>query len=442
MIKICRSCLAVTLAALMLTVPVVAADDQANQAAGKEREITKIRLKLHDGKTFPKYLGSKLTAPEEIVDEYQAGYVDERNAQRLGHRILKNVKLEYVTQNHKPYSDKILWPLKKNAQGYVYDESKALFLKLTFSVGEDGGYKYRIDVRKELPVEIGDPQFTIPAKDLKVGPDGTYTAYLPLKAYRKVNFIPDDGIENFYLKGGARGLTNPLEYDVDLADGEIAQYIHLQQKKFEIELKNDYKLIGLKVVAKHNNQRFVDLLNQIAYQNLDESNKADALNPLVIHIKTRKGENDPQPPILNGRDRTIKEGEKFDPLSLVELLREEVSGDIDGNKGNIKFTYDPDNFNKDNPAPGTYKVTMSYTNGKGLKATWTSTVTVDPKQKTPVPAPAPTPQPQPKQQEKTGNAYFDLGRYLLPTCPDSKCAKTETGAKKDDVPNTAAAVNN
>lgn len=439
MIKICRSCLAATLAALMLTVPIVAVDDPGNQAAGKEREITEVRLTLKDGKKLPKYIGSELTNLTESIEKKFAQYVYEKtNQPLLGDRILKDVQLEYVNKQGEKYKDKIFWPIKKTDNGYVFDHTKELCLKITLKVGEDGGHKYKIDVRKELPVEIGGRRFTIAANGLKEGQDGTYTAYLPLKAYRKVNFIPDDGIENFYLKGGARGLTNPLEYDVDLADGEIAQYIHLQQKKFEIELKNDYKLIGLKVVAKHNNQRFVDLLNQTAYQNLDESNKADALNPLVIHIKTRKGENDPQPPILNGRDRTIKEGEKFDPLSLVELLREEVSGDIDGNKGNIKFTYDPDNFNKDNPAPGTYKVTMSYTNGKGLKATWTSTVIVRAKQKPPVPAP----QPQPKQQEKTGNAYFDLGRYLLPACPDSKCDKAGTGAKKDDVPNTAAAVNN
>ncbi|PNH18371.1 hypothetical protein B7R76_05885 [Mageeibacillus indolicus] len=56
--------------------------------------------------------------------------------------------------------------------------------------------------------------------------------------------------------------------------------------------------------------------------------------------------------------------------------------------------------------------------------------------------PAPAPQPEPKQQEKTGNTYFDLGRNFLPTCPDSKCAKAGTNAKKDDVPNTAAAANN
>ncbi len=56
--------------------------------------------------------------------------------------------------------------------------------------------------------------------------------------------------------------------------------------------------------------------------------------------------------------------------------------------------------------------------------------------------PAPAPQPEQKQQAKTGNAYFDLGRNFLPTCPDSKCAKAGTNAKKDDVPNTAAAANN
>lgn len=440
MIKICRSCLAVTLAALMLTVPVVAADDQANQAAGKEREITKIRLKLHEGKAFPKYLGSKLTAPEEIVEEYQAGYVDERNAQRLEHRILKNVKLEYVTQNHKPYSDKILWPLKKNAQGYVYDESKALFLKLTFSVGEDGGYKYKIDVRKELPVEIGDPQFTIPAKDLKVGPDGTYTAYLPLKAYRKVKFIPDEGFTKFNLKGKTPELTNSLEYDVDLEDGKI-NYVSIKNSDIVDGIKDTCGYLGLFVEEKNNNKYFCPMNSAFAYRNLDESYKADALNPLVVNVRTKKKDGTSLiPPAINGLDATIDEGKKFDRLSLVDSFREEA-GTENGDKEKIQFAYEPADFNPDNPAPSTYKVTMSYKNGKGLTATWTSTVTVVAKPK-PKPPVVPAPQPQPKQQEKTGNAYFDLGRYLLPACPDSKCDKAGTGAKKDDVPNTAAAVNN
>lgn len=437
MIKICRSSLAATLAALMLTVPIVAADDSANQAGGNDVTITKIRLKLHIDKEFPKYLGSDLTAPEEIVEEYQAGYKIGNNSY-LGPRILKDVKLEYVTQNHKPYQDKIVWPLKKNAQGYAYDESKALALKLTFSVGEDGGQKYKIDVRKELPVEIGVRQFTIAQIKLEKGPDGRYTAYLPLKAYRKVKFIPDKGFEKFYLKGKTPELTNSLEYDVDL-EKKFLHFIDLYKEKFAADYKTGYSLIGLQVETKNNNLYFIDLIHPFSYRNLDELNKADAQKPLVIHIKTRKGENDPQlPPILNGKDVTIKEGAKFDKLSLVELFKEVVGQKAEGDKSKIVFTL-PAGFNPDNPTHGTYKVTMSFKNeANGLEASWISTVTVVGNPKPPVPSP----QPEQKQQEKTGNAYFDLGRYLLPTCPDSKCAKTETGAKKDDVPNTAAAVNN
>lgn len=437
MIKVCRSCLAATLAALMLTVPVVADNDQDIPAAGNDVTITKIRLKLHIDKEFPKYLGSDLTAPEEIVEEYQAGYKIGNNSY-LGSRILKDVKLEYVTQNDKPYQDKILWPLKKNAQGYVYDESKALALKLTFSVVKDGGNKYKIDVAKELPVEIGGRQFTIPANELKKVEDGRYTAYIPLKAFRKVKFIPDKGFEKFYLKGKTPELTNSLEYDVDL-EKKFLHFIDLYKEKFAADYKTGYSLIGLQVETKNNNLYFIDLIHPFSYRNLDELNKADAQKPLVIHIKTRKGENDPQlPPILNGKDVTIKEGAKFDKLSLVELFKEVVGQKAEGDKSKIVFTL-PAGFNPDNPTHGTYKVTMSFKNeANGLEASWTSTVTVVGNPKPPVP----DPQPQPKQQEKTGNAYFDLGRYLLPTCPDSKCAKTETGAKKDDVPNTAAAVNN
>ena len=439
MIKICRSCLAATLAALMLTVPIVAVDDPGNQAAGKEREITEVRLRLKNGKELPKYIGSELTNLTESIEKKFAQYVNENNGQKLlGDRILKDVQLEYVNKQGEKYKDKIFWPIEKTNNGYVFDHNKELCLKITLKAGVDNRRTYKFNTSKPLPVKIGGRQFTIPANELKKVEDGRYTAYIPLKAYRKVKFIPDDGIENFYLKGGARGLTNPLEYDVDL-ENNFLHFIDLFKDKFAADYKTGYSLIGLQVETKNNNLYFIDLIHPFSYRNLDELNKADALKPLVIHIKTRKGENDPQlPPILNGKDVTIKEGAKFDKLSLVELFKEVVGQKADGDKSKIVFSL-PAGFNPDNPTHGTYKVTMSFKNeANGLEASWTSTVTVVGNPKPPVPAP----QPEQKQQEKTGNTYFDLGRYLLPPCPDSKCAKTETGAKKDDVPNTAAAVNN
>lgn len=181
------------------------------------------------------------------------------------------------------------------------------------------------------------------------------------------------------------------------------------------------------------------MTESFVYLNLDELNKGKALETLVVNVRTKKKDGTSLiPPAINGQDATIEEGKKFNLLSLVKSFREEAGTDR-GDINNIQFAYDRAKFNPDNPAPGKYDIIMSFKNkANGQEASWTSTVFVVGKSKPPVPAP----QPQPKPQEKTGSAYFDLGRYLLPTCPDSKCAKNETSAKKDDVPNTAAAVNN
>lgn len=58
MIEVCRSCLAATLAALILTVPIVAVDAPGNPALGQEREITEIQLNLKQGDALPEYIGS------------------------------------------------------------------------------------------------------------------------------------------------------------------------------------------------------------------------------------------------------------------------------------------------------------------------------------------------------------------------------------------------
>ena len=439
MIKICRSCLAATLAALMLTVPIVAVDDPGNQAAGKEREITEVRLTLKDGKELPKYIGSELTNLTESIEKKFAQYVSEKtNQPLLGDRILKDVQLEYVNKQGEKYKDKIFWPIKKTDNGYVFDHNKELCLKITLKAGEDDGNKYKIDVAKELPVKIGGRQFTIPANGLKEGQDGTYTAYLPLKAYRKVKFIPDEGFTKFNLKGKTPELTKSLEYDVDLEAGKL-DYPNIKNNYFEEKIDDAYAYLGLFVNAKKNNKYFCNMTESFVYLNLDELNKGKALETLVVNVRTKKKDGTSLiPPAINGQDATIEEGKKFNLLSLVKSFREEAGTDR-GDINNIQFAYDRAKFNPDNPAPGKYDIIMSFKNkANGQTATWTSTVIVRAKQKPPVPAP----QPQPKQQEKTGNAYFDLGRYLLPPCPDSKCAKTETSAKKDDVPNTAAAVNN
>lgn len=438
MIKVCRSCLAATLAALMLTVPIVAVD-QGNQPAGNERVITEIQLNLKPNAALPEYIGSEIKDPNDIFDNNSVKY-STANGDDNALGVLKDPKYQYVTNDKKEYSDKIFWPIaiNKNNNLYFFDGSKKLSLKFTFGVGQANGTTYKIDTTRPLPVKIGDRKFTIDATQLKDQQDGKYTVYLPLRAYRKVKFIPDGGFEKLCLKGGQPQPGNQLEYDVDLEEGKLS-YPPLRKEYFDEKLKAGYTYLGMLVEVKNNNKYFCDISQPFAYLNLDESNKADALKPLLIDIMTKKEDGTSKlPPILIGQNATIEEGKKIDLLSLVKLFRKEVGADNDDGKDKITFRL-PAGFNPDNPTHGTYKVTMSFKNeANGLEASWTSTVTVVGNPKPPVP----DPQPQPKQQEKTGNAYFDLGRYLLPTCPDSKCAKTETGAKKDDVPNTAAAVNN
>lgn len=444
MIKVCRSCLAATLAALMLTVPIVAVDVPGNQAVGNERVITEIQLKLKPNAVLPEYIGSELKDPNDIFDNNSVKYAGGNdNAQG----VLKDPKYQYVTNDKKEYSDKIFWPIKKSNNHYVFDDSKKLFLKFTFGVGEANGTTYKIDTRNTLPIKIGGRQFTIDATQLKEDPVGSYTVYLPLNAYRKVRFIPDGGIKELYLKDGNAQLNNQLDFDLDISKGEVA-FNEILNKKFKFSCKDDHKFVGFFLKLPSGNMLYQDLHQRFAYADMDEMNNKPALKPLALkplEVKLITGGVDNGqstiPPVLVGKDKIINEGEKFDPYSLIDKLYEEAGKpetEVETVKNKITFIYDPANFDPDNPARGEYKILITFTREQGRTAMWTSTVIVRAKQKPPVPAP----QPQPKPQEKTGNAYFDLGRYLLPTCPDSKCAKTETGAKKDDVPNTAAAVNN
>lgn len=437
MIKICRSCLAATLAALMLTVPIVAADDSANQAGGNEVTITGIQLTLKDGKKLSNYIGSTVTTPKKSLAEKLDGYVgEENNRQKLGDGTINNVSFEYVDKSDNPYPDKIFWPIRKGAKGYEYVPDKDMKLKFTFQVGDNNGIKYKVDTTKSLQVSIGDQQFVISENGVKET-GGVYTAYLPLHTYRQVKFISDGGLEELYLENISRQRSNAsLEFDLDITAGETT--FAARRKDLKFKGKDQLQLRAFYVKLPNGNSHYNNTNDQFAFLDLDEKNKENALKPLEVTLKTWN-DNDPAmiPPVLIGKDATIDEGKKFDRLSLVDSFREEA-GTKNGDKEKIQFAYEPADFNPDNPTHGTYKITMSYTNKNNKTATWTSTVIVRAKQKPPVPAP----QPQPKQQAKTGNAYFDLGRYLLPTCPDSKCDKAGTGAKKDDVPNTAAAVNN
>lgn len=430
MIKVCRSCLAATLAALILTVPIVADNDPANQAADNAEPITEIQLTLKDGKKLSNYIGSTVTNPKESLAEKLDGYVgEENNRQKLGDGIINNVSFEYVDKSDNPYPDKIFWPIRKGAKGYEYVPDKDMKLKFTFQVGDNNGIKYRVDTTKSLQVSIGDQQFVISENGVKET-GGVYTAYLPLHTYRQVKFISDGGLEELYLENISRQRSNAsLEFDLDITAGETT--FAARRKDLKFKGKDQLQLRAFYVKLPNGNSHYNNTNDLFAFLDLDEKNKENALKPLEVTLKTWN-DNDPAtiPPLLIGKDATIMEGEKFDPLSLIVEFREKANGD-NGDKNKVKINIG--DFSSDNPVEGRYKIKMEFGN-----VTWTSTVIVRAKQKPPVPAP----QPQPKQQEKTGNAYFDLGRYLLPTCPDSKCAKIETGAKKDDVPNTAAAVNN
>ena len=430
MIKVCRSCLAATLAALILTVPIVADNDPANQAADNAEPITEIQLTLKDGKKLSNYIGSTVTNPKESLAEKLDGYVgEENNRQKLGDGIINNVSFEYVDKSDNPYPDKIFWPIRKGAKGYEYVPDKDMKLKFTFQVGDNNGIKYKVDTTKSLQVSIGDQQFVISENGVKET-GGVYTAYLPLHTYRQVKFISDGGLEELYLENISRQRSNAsLEFDLDITAGETT--FAARRKDLKFKGKDQLQLRAFYVKLPNGNSHYNNTNDLFAFLDLDEKNKENALKPLEVTLKTWN-DNDPAtiPPLLIGKDATIMEGEKFDPLSLIVEFREKANGD-NGDKNKVKINIG--DFSSDNPVEGRYKIKMEFGN-----VTWTSTVIVRAKQKPPVPAP----QPQPKQQEKTGNAYFDLGRYNLPPCPDSKCAKSETSAKKDDVPNTAAAVNN
>ena len=418
MIKVCRSCLAATLAALILTVPIVADNDPANQAADNAEPITEIQLTLKDGKKLSNYIGSTVTNPKESLAEKLDGYVgEENNRQKLGDGIINNVSFEYVDKSDNPYPDKIFWPIRKGAKGYEYVPDKDMKLKFTFQVGDNNGIKYKVDTTKSLQVSIGDQQFVISENGVKET-GGVYTAYLPLHTYRQVKFISDGGLEELYLENISRQRSNAsLEFDLDITAGETT--FAARRKDLKFKGKDQLQLRAFYVKLPNGNSHYNNTNDLFAFLDLDEKNKENALKPLEVTLKTWN-DNDPAtiPPLLIGKDATIMEGEKFDPLSLIVEFREKANGD-NGDKNKVKINIG--DFSSDNPVEGRYKIKMEFGN-----VTWTSTVIVRAKQKPPVPAP----QPQPKQQEKTGNATLTSAvTYCLPA-PTASALRSKPARKK------------
>lgn len=206
------------------------------------------------------------------------------------------------------------------------------------------------------------------------------------------------------------------------------------------------------------NDKFLPNETNIMTLGLDETRKADALKTLF----TVRADKDDKIPYIEAQDVTLKlkPDEKITAEKLIEKAVNKLTTDVLTNSAPVdksklskvkalvkEANGGPHGFTEGDiataKAKGTNGLEIEYhftsPEGDKLECFFSAKLFVETAAPNP---PAPAPQPQPKQQEKTGNTYFDLGRNFLPNCPDSKCAKAGTNAKKDDVPNTAAAANN
>ena len=466
--KIYRSIAVTVLAALMALPMVVRAED--NRLLVKEIEVTGLKdpkdVRLYVGETYKNVLDryanitfkAKLPDTNKYVDmELKAvGFYSQGqgyNAQRL--------KSDYV------------WPFDKTQDGLKLNKDKMKFKTVfTLAFKEPDLYdKYQFNStdaeNTELVFDNGTKKLSSSRTEISSqGGKNIELLHVPFDAtiFRKFTFI-SEGAE--VKKVGAGNFLKQCDADLPLEEN----------RKVGICLKkegeqNDNAAVEVKLLNGANkyaaflrdfaeNDKFLPNGTNIMTLGLDEKRMADALRTLF----TVKADKDDKIPYIEAQDVTLKlkPDEKITAEKLIEKAVNKLTTDVltnsapvdksklskvkalvkEANGGHHGFTEDDIATAKANGTNG-LEIEYRFTSPEGdkLECFFSAKLFIEPVAAPNPPAPAPVPQPQPKQQEKTGNTYFDLGRNFLPTCPDSKCAKTETSAKKDDVPNTAAAANN
>ena len=454
--KIYRSIAVTVLAALMALPMVVRAEDKIVNTIYVTKPDVSALNRLYVGQSKEDVLKE---INKEIQDgklKFQGGFPN--SIEKVDLKVTE-VRLKADKGGKEPTE---VWPFKKDGNNYVLDNNAlAISLQLSFNfVESDKGYEFA----KTVDMSIKDSVNRTPLRNVDPSGDGrdgsTYFTFKDIPIFRKVMLADfDQGTKIKFKNVNTLGEPNlgelviPLEVSGKVTLGSLLKKSGETKDQVQVEYKLQAGVVNDLWYCRRgvNQDIFVDpnSINVMTY-NLNPMKKSDASTILFL----AKGlADDEKMPHVEATDVTVNADQNLKLNDLIDkaitMATPDVLGapqtkdvkkvkaflngaeltqnDIDNARANgkksleIEYRYQPGG-----PDAGVY--------------TFKAKLFIEPAA-APNP-PAPVPQPEQKQQAKTGNTYFDLGRNFLPTCPDSKCAKAGTNAKKDDVPNTAAAANN
>lgn len=365
-----------------------------------------------------------------------------------------------------------VWPFDETQNGWEFNKDKTNFYTVfTFEFKDHSLYKkYQFeskntdDKNTKLVFQNGTTAESRRTGRVQVGQDWIEQVFVPFKChiFRKFRFL-DDTNDVKIAKTGTADFKEICETELELEKNRtVGSCLKTENEQKEntavtVKLPQGKARYAVFLPDLAGNNKFLPENTNIMTLGLDETRKA---NDLVTTLKVKVDENG-KIPYIEAQDVTLKPDEK---VTAEELIRRAVKKlttnvlnsqkDLDENELSKVKAFVED-ANSEHPFGAADIEAAKALRANGLKIEYRyqpdlgndETISANAKLFVETaapnpPAPAPVPQPEQKQQAKTGNAYFDLGRNFLPTCPDSKCAKAGTNAKKDDVPNTAAAANN
>lgn len=458
--KIYRSIAVTVLAALMALPMVVRAEDKIVNTIYVTKPDASALHRLYVGQSKEDVLNE---INKEIQDgklKFQGGFpnsIEKVDLKVTGVRLKVNNGADEFQE---------VWPFKKVGKGYIYDKNdratQITGLELIFNfVESDKGYKFA----KTANMSIKDSENGAFLR--KVGPSGsgsdgsTYFTFNDIHIFRQFKFVGDDNVK--VRKVGAVDFNEQCDTELQLEENRTVGSClkkegdqNAASAAVEVNLQNGATKYAVFLNDFSGNRKFLPNETNIMTLGLDETRKADALKTSFMV----RADKDEKIPYIEAQDVTLKPDEKVTAEELIrraikKLTRNVLNSQKDLDENELsKVKAFVEDANSEHPFGAADIEAAKALRANGLKIEYRyqpdlgnhETISANAKlfvepAAAPNP-PAPVPQPEQKQQAKTGNAYFDLGRNFLPTCPDSKCAKAGTNAKKDDVPNTAAAANN
>lgn len=452
--KIYRSIAVTVLAALMALPMVVRAEDK--------KKVKEVQVTFLKDTGMHSYIGE---TKEDLLKRMNKELKFEAVIDGVGERPeLEVIEVKLQSEGTRKEYKGAIWPFKQNGNDIEYEPEPKLkqrYFELTFKERAVGA-KYEFDGHPNLSINGNVLQAAGSTRYVFGNPELTGVKYeLANHVYREIHLADfDNGSKIKFKNISASGEPNLPELVIPLEVSNNETLGSLLKKKgenkadahVEYELQQGVDKDAWFCRIGDGKDIFVDpnLIDVMTY-NLNPMKKSDAST--IVFLAKGLGANEKMPH-LEAVDVKIKADQNLKLKDLIKLAITMATPDVLEAQGtidveNVKAFFLngaalTQNDIDDARANGKKSLEIQYqytpVEGDLNSCIANAKLFIEPVA-APNP-PAPAPQPQPKQQEETGNAYFDLGRNFLPTCPDSKCAKAGTNAKKDDVPNTAAAANN